>query len=673
MTGLPTQDKNEALRFLGMLDPGETRFHFTTLDDDKSRSSPTLIWDFFGTLEDAWPEIVARQQRGAGAFVVVNRTDGAGRRGHDNIASVRAVWHDDDAGTRPTFPLRPDIVVESSPGKLHSYWLVDGLTVPEARGALSALVKQYGGDPGAQGVNRVLRLPGTLHLKNAAHPHAVRIAGGTLSEPLGVLDAGHPRAKLLAAFPPQGEPVKPAAVAGPVDTRRVMSALGAIPADDRKAWHDVGRALYRGMGEAGRGLWDAWAESSEKFDEAGQDKAWKSFGAERDGGIGLGTLFHYAGQHGWQGAPRGPAQDLIGDVQLPAIAAPLVKLRFPEDIDLDAALARHANQLIKGILGADETAVLYGASGTGKTFLAIELAYAIARGVDWHGHPVKQGAVLYVALEGTGGFKLRVKAAENGYGNAGKFFAQLEENVSLIREPPGGEGVARIVEGYRQLVAICGAVRGLIVIDTVSQAIAGDDENATEVMASFVKNRVAAIRDATGASVLVIHHANKSGLMRGNAALGNDTDVRLKAAIEQDGRRVLSAEKIRDGETGELFGYSLESRKLGIDPEGAVVTSCVIGPAVRPSMSKDEAKAQRTKDALADWIFANLHGSMSLTELATAAMKSGALGPVGSNGAYKASQKLLVGAPPLERAGRRVAVRKLHGHGYAISIESCEN
>jgi hypothetical protein len=44
--------------------------------------------------------------------------------------------------------------------------------------------------------------------------------------------------------------------------------------------------------------------------------------------------------------------------------------------------------------------IIWGASSSGKTFAALDLACAVVRGVSWHGHAVVQGSVLYVAVEG---------------------------------------------------------------------------------------------------------------------------------------------------------------------------------------------------------------------------------------------------------------------------------
>ncbi|MEM5373529.1 AAA family ATPase, partial [Paraburkholderia azotifigens] len=52
--------------------------------------------------------------------------------------------------------------------------------------------------------------------------------------------------------------------------------------------------------------------------------------------------------------------------------------------------------------------VIFGPPGSCKSFIALDMALCVASGIDWHGHPVKQGKVVYVASEGARGMHQRV-------------------------------------------------------------------------------------------------------------------------------------------------------------------------------------------------------------------------------------------------------------------------
>jgi hypothetical protein len=88
----------------------------------------------------------------------------------------------------------------------------------------------------------------------------------------------------------------------------VIAALKHIPADDRDTWLRIGMALHwTTWGDRARGIWDEWSKQSAKYDPAGQDKAWNSFGRADHIGpvISLGTLFELANCNGYD--PHGQA------------------------------------------------------------------------------------------------------------------------------------------------------------------------------------------------------------------------------------------------------------------------------------------------------------------------------------------------------------------------------
>ena len=75
-----------------------------------------------------------------------------------------------------------------------------------------------------------------------------------------------------------------------------LDALADFRVDERGPWLRVGMAIHSGTGgsEAGLNLWDSWSRQSEKYRPGECPKKWRGFKA--DGKIGLGTLFHMAGQ-----------------------------------------------------------------------------------------------------------------------------------------------------------------------------------------------------------------------------------------------------------------------------------------------------------------------------------------------------------------------------------------
>jgi hypothetical protein len=112
----------EAREFLRTLDPGAERFTFQTFQDLPSgapitRPGLARVHHGDGLLNEC-------HAAGAGVWVCVNETDLRGRK-KENVVRVRAVWQEADSGCSGPFPLDPSIVVETSPGHHHRYWLTD--------------------------------------------------------------------------------------------------------------------------------------------------------------------------------------------------------------------------------------------------------------------------------------------------------------------------------------------------------------------------------------------------------------------------------------------------------------------------------------------------------------------------------------------------------------------
>jgi hypothetical protein len=161
-----TTAPKDAARFLACLDPEATSFTFQTFDDNAERRDKTLARIFHGPLAERAAELARLNALGAGIFVTVNETDGKGRK-KQNIIRVRAVFVDlDGAPLEPVMAngRRPHIIVETSPGKWHAYWLAD-LPLDRFGPVQKTLIGQFGSDPSVHDLPRVMRLPGYEHRK----------------------------------------------------------------------------------------------------------------------------------------------------------------------------------------------------------------------------------------------------------------------------------------------------------------------------------------------------------------------------------------------------------------------------------------------------------------------------------------------------------------------------
>jgi hypothetical protein len=193
----PPIDRSQFDHFFRMLDPNAKWFTFQTFTDREGKPNPDPLAKVFNLSRFTRP-LLALYEQGAGVWFTVNDTNGDGRKA-SAVKRIRAVWQEDDDGYEGEFPLQPSLIIETSPGHFHRYWLVDGDWPADEQGradfagVMACMVAHYGSDKGAKDISRVLRMPGFLHRKNPDEPHMVRVVDGNRRR--------YTRAQIMAAFP----------------------------------------------------------------------------------------------------------------------------------------------------------------------------------------------------------------------------------------------------------------------------------------------------------------------------------------------------------------------------------------------------------------------------------------------------------------------------------------
>jgi len=236
-----------------------------------------------------------------------------------------------------------------------------------------------------------------------------------------------------------------------------------------------------------------------------------------------------------------------------------------------SALTESAAPLIKGLLDQGVMTILYGESGTGKTFVALDMAYHIATGRDWGGMRVTQSGVVYVAAEGGRGIKRRALALARKFGSVDVPITIISSPIDLLRpEADTGPLIEAILEA-EALFPQPFKVR-LVVIDTFSRALAGGEENGSADMGAIVIN-FDRIRHATGVHLLVVHHSGKDRAKgaRGHSLLRAATDTEIEVADYQ-----IEVTKQRDMESGFAIGFKLDPIVLGEDADKDIQISATI-------------------------------------------------------------------------------------------------
>ena len=239
------------------------------------------------------------------------------------------------------------------------------------------------------------------------------------------------------------------------------------------------------------------------------------------------------------------------------------------------ALSEPSNPLVDGLLDEGAMSVFYGESNSGKTFVALDMALAVASGTQWNGKETKRGLVVYVAAEGGKRIMRRLAALKKRY------HAEHGEDappplLALVRFPidlrSNDANLKELLALIRAAEAETGEKCVWIIVDTLSRALAGGDENSPIDMGRIV---VAAdrIRAETGAHFSYVHHCGKDAARgaRGHSLLRAATDTEIEVTVG-----ALKVTKQRDMEGGEAYGFTLTDIYIGDDPAGQPVRSAVV-------------------------------------------------------------------------------------------------
>jgi hypothetical protein len=179
--------------------------------------------------------------------------------------------------------------------------------------------------------------------------------------------------------------------------------------------------------------------------------------------------------------------------------------------------------LVMNMLRQIGFSVLYGQPGTGKSFVALDIALSIATGSECFGHPTPQGNVVYLAGEGHGGLNSRISAWEQAR-------ATDANQIYVIGDCPDFRDPKQITMLADQLKAFRPA---LIVVDTLARHLVGGDENSAKDMGEFIKS-TDHLRDTLDSAVLLIHHSGKKEKTeRGSSALRGAADTMIEVTKNQ--------------------------------------------------------------------------------------------------------------------------------------------
>ncbi|ASP49448.1 helicase RepA family protein [Cognaticolwellia beringensis] len=254
--------------------------------------------------------------------------------------------------------------------------------------------------------------------------------------------------------------------------------------------------------------------------------------------------------------------------------------------------------LIKDVIEQATTGMLFGSPASGKSFIAMDMAFCIAIGHDFANNPVQQGQVVYLAGEGFNGLSKRFKALEEKY--------QIQTSDIYISNMPASlmckENTDEVIE---EIDKIC-PNPSLIIVDTLHRNFGGGDENSAKDVGKLMEV-ITAIINHTGATVLLVHHSghNSGDRARGSSALKAALDVEYKISKKGSVVTMINT-KVKDFDKPESISFNLVSQPIvgWSDDEGMPIQSAVLelnnaaNPKRKATLSKRESGALNALEVL---------------------------------------------------------------------------
>ena len=342
------------------------------------------------------------------------------------------------------------------------------------------------------------------------------------------------------------------------DIDRAVKALHHISPDcDYDQWIELGQALHTEFGEAGLGPWMTWSMAGQKF--AGTkdiELHWKSF--HQGKGVGLGTLYKYAKDAGWeaptkQSERKSAVEDfaaVISQAQKPDVsAAPqatdTLDPSWPE-LALDLFSLKPIDYLIEGFM-AHSFFILAGQPGVGKTTAVLSMCMVMA-GFSVEGCEIyaKNKRKSIIVTEDSDQIIRTLFAYSKHYGlnNLNDWFVVIDARRSNVKD------LLRLAHNIERHTV--NGTRPLLVLDTANATMDIDNENDNSEVGAYIAAIKQTIFVQQKAPVCILTHTNKTisrqdsdAMARGASAFTGDATLTGVLFMDDDNQRYLKLTKTR--------------------------------------------------------------------------------------------------------------------------------
>jgi RecA-family ATPase len=584
--------------------------------DDKGGRQELASWRH-GTPAQCRQWITKKAAQGCGVFFTLNECDGAGRRAH-NVLRTFTQASDFDTTALPTvWALEPDVIVQSSPGKFHTYWLceptddLDKWCDTQAR-----LAAYYHSDPRIIDRPRVLRLPGTWHQKKTPFQTRVELMPAPADVRTGDF-ARHDHISLANSHPCAYR--APGSYVAPSKDHQALCELDTEDAIARGDEYLLDAPLSVD-GEGGNDtayrvacqLSDIGLSVDVMLDRMMVDGGWNdqcdSPWTEKE----LRTICRNAVSYKRNppGAKTAEAEfsiapNLDTDQQDRDLTA--AELASEEASDYTADTVQHRDTpaqtwIVQDMIVDDDVIGFYGDGGSGKTYTALQLLMASTAGVPWLGKPTSgpMRTMFISCEERTSKINPRIKAIVEsimspyleGKPDAIAWSALAGMKVKVLADRDAilatldlkGRKIVT-TKLYKTVKEWIGEWQPKLVVFDALFDIYGEDQNNLPLVRQFVKKMRKLTREFDCA-IIITAHPSLMGMTTGTGTSGS-------VGWRNSYRGFLYMTIDKPANADAITVHRIESRKQNYGKPDVAIDTYWNGGLFTPVYTSDEEKANR--------------------------------------------------------------------------------
>lgn len=228
---------------------------------------------------------------------------------------------------------------------------------------------------------------------------------------------------------------------------------------------------------------------------------------------------------------------------------------------------------IPDLLPQQGTAVIYGRTGSGKTFFSLHLALSKAAGMPWFGVPLQSGTVVYLVTEDRPGVEARAVAA------ARHMELVLEDMPFAFVKPFAihiDDWAANLIEALRAIQTRYARPITAVFLDTLGASFGGRSQDDAAQM-TLATDAMQAVAEHFKCVFVAVHHSGKDETrgMRGSQVLKDRVDTVITLGKAKGGSIGINIEKQRNGAPGAPLACRLESADIAVGPSH-IESTCIV-------------------------------------------------------------------------------------------------